>query len=171
MRPLVISLLLATIAIAHPSIKHTHTRRKLHKPASLPYSDHGSDMNSLTPKNSTAPKKSGCHYIVPSTGSFTHKEIFDFETLNTLPEELHADQYDISPANDRAYGYNKQNVVVTPKTLHLRVPGGQEGMIYNAQMCTTVQDILYGSVRTWAKISDVPGVCHGKFCFPYFQHL
>ncbi|KAI5196297.1 hypothetical protein E4T38_08594 [Aureobasidium subglaciale] len=65
---------------------------------------------------------------------------------------------------------------VIKKALTLTVPGGQSsgrrchrlleicltalGPISVAQVATSYSDILYGSVRTVAKISDVPGTTH-----------
>jgi hypothetical protein len=62
--------------------------------------------------------------------------------------------------------YTPEQVSMSEGTLRLKVPGGQNtSPILGAEVQTTVQDILYGSVRTTVQVSEVPGTCHGRaFC-------
>ncbi|KAF2218312.1 concanavalin A-like lectin/glucanase domain-containing protein, partial [Elsinoe ampelina] len=44
-------------------------------------------------------------------------------------------------------------------------PGLVNGEVSSAEVRTVYRDILYGSVRTVAKASSVPGTCHGFFSY------
>jgi len=56
-------------------------------------------------------------------------------------------------------------VNVAGGSLQLKVPGGQRtSPIQGAEVYTTDNDILYGSVRTWVQTSNVAGTCQGTSC-------
>ena len=99
------------------------------------------------------------------SGSFTHTQTFDFTQTNDFPTgDLAISNYGIE-AGTAPYSqmYNSDQVSIYDGTLQLKVPGGQTtSPIYGAEVQTTVQDILYGSVRTTVQVSEVPGTCHGN---------
>ena len=126
----------------------------------------GTCGNSASP----APIKSGCVWQVTNTGSFTQQQSFDFST-NTFPTSGLAISTDTIGAGSAPYSqlYTKANVNVAGGSLQLTVPGGQHASpILGAEVYTTVNDILYASVRTRVQVSNVGGTCHGT---PSFLNL
>ncbi|MCJ1394723.1 hypothetical protein MMC18_007603 [Xylographa bjoerkii] len=94
--------------------------------------------------------------------------MFDFTQLSDFPTaDLAISNYGIE-AGEAPYSqmYDSDQVSIYNGTLQLKVPGGQTtSPIYGAEVQTTVQDILYGSVRTTVQVSEVPGTCHGLFYY------
>ncbi|MCJ1401144.1 hypothetical protein MMC11_004356 [Xylographa trunciseda] len=127
-------------------------------------------VSPATSSVSTSPEpiQSGCLWVVAGSGSFTHTQTFDFTQLTDFPSaDLSISNYDIE-AGKAPYSqiYNSDQVSIDDGTLQLKVPGGQTtSPIYGAEVQTTVQDILYGSVRTTVQVSEVPGTCHGLFYY------
>ena len=117
-----------------------------------------------TPYSAGPPSKSGCVWVVPEAGHFTHHQKFDFSGMTTLPPGLNFEGDFIGAGVARfSQQYTSENIVVAGGNLQLKVPGGQSSSpITGAQVLTSDQDILYGSVRTVAMVSSVPGTCHGK---------
>jgi hypothetical protein len=105
-------------------------------------------------------------WVVPGTGTFAKKSVFTF-TGTGLAADLSASSYQV---NDQSGGapynhlFEPTNVAVSDGFLNLKVPGGQrpssEIPISSAEVTTNVK-MLYGSVRTNAIFSTVPGTCHG----------
>ena len=61
-----------------------------------------------------------------------------------------------------SHQFEESNVVVEDGYLQLIVPGGQEGeSVISTAEITTDFDILYGSVSTYAILTEEPGVCNG----------
>ena len=109
--------------------------------------------------------QSGCLWVVPGSGSFTHTQTFDFTQLSEFPsDDLTISNYDIAAGTAPfSQKYSNEQVSLSDGTLQLLVPGGQStSPILGAEVQTTIQDILYGSVRTTVLVSEVPGTCHGK---------
>ena len=109
--------------------------------------------------------QSGCLWVVPGSGSFTHTQTFDFTQLSKFPSaDLTISNYDIAAGTAPfAQKYSDEQVSLGDGTLQLVVPGGQSASpILGAEIQTTIQDILYGSIRTTVQVSEVPGTCHGK---------
>lgn len=121
-------------------------------------------------------EKIGEIWIVQGVGSFLNKATYTF-TGDTLPEGLQKSDYAVQgrerdlgegrpriPYNHR---FDPENVQVLKGSLHLKVPGNQKphrnhnNEISCAQIETNETNILYGSVRTKAMFSRVPGTCHG----------
>lgn len=110
----------------------------------------------------------GCWWHVHGTGNFKNMVEYTFET-GAIPPGLRVSNW---PVKERLspyhHFYQPCNVFVDPDgCLNLKVPGGQNpeqqnGCVYCAEVGTVEQQILYGSVRTLASFSDVPGTCHGK---------
>lgn len=84
-------------------------------------------------------------------------------TGSTLPAGLYASNYKVGRSGaPLAHKFDPANVKVRNGFLELIVPGGQKGKstISSAEVETTFTT-LYGSVRTWAILTEVPGVCNG----------
>ncbi|KEQ81332.1 concanavalin A-like lectin/glucanase [Aureobasidium pullulans EXF-150] len=76
-----------------------------------------------------------------------------------------ADPEDEEHPFDQFYGV-KNVVLKRGRPLQLRVPGGQtQSPIQGAEFTTAYDDILFASVRTVAKVSNVAGTCHGFFFY------
>ena len=111
---------------------------------------------------------SGCPWIIPSAGTFTHSLIVDFTKLSAFPSTgLKMSTVNIA-AGSSPYSqqYVPANVAVADGSLQLKVPGNQASSpIQGAQIVASDQDILYGSVRTTAQASSVAGTVHGFFYY------
>lgn len=122
--------------------------------------------NALTKSLAATENYSTCMYTVPNVGTFTTALSFDLSSGTTLPSlggDIAASTYTVA-ANNAPYSrrFDLTNIGYTSNTLILTVPGGQTtGPISSAQIVTTYNDILYGSVRTVAKISPIAGTTHG----------
>ncbi|MCJ1284794.1 hypothetical protein MMC26_004130 [Xylographa opegraphella] len=117
---------------------------------------------------SPEPVQSGCLWVVAGSGTFTHAQTFDFTQTKDFPTaDLVISNYGIKAGTaPHSQMYTSDQVSIYDGTLQLKVPGGQTtSPIYGAEIQTTVQDILYGSVRTTVQISEVPGTCHGLFYY------
>ena len=118
--------------------------------------------------------KDGHAWVVPGVGSFTKRAVYAFED-DTVPAGLNVSDYTVQCREDTtpsSIPYNERfdpaNVSVSRGFLNLLVPGGQNPTIDNdyavscAEVTTKEENILYGSFRTSAIFSDVPGTCAGK---------
>lgn len=105
-------------------------------------------------------------WVVDGAGSFTHSQIFDFSALTSFPtNDLAISTYPIG-SSPYTQLYTTSNVAVSSGSLQLKVPGGQTASpILGAEIQTQDDDILYGSVRTTMKASNVAGTCHGAFFY------
>lgn len=62
--------------------------------------------------------------------------------------------------------FQSNNIILSPPYLTLLVPGGQTAHpIKSAQISTSVENVLYASVRTTAILSSVPGTCIATFFY------
>ena len=90
-------------------------------------------------------------------------------TGSSLPSGLFASGDLIKDTNNGApfdHKYDASNVIVRNGFLELRVPGGQKGpVITSAEVFTGDKNILYGSVRTKAIFSTVPGTVQSSFFY------
>ncbi|KAH0345976.1 concanavalin A-like lectin/glucanase, partial [Aureobasidium melanogenum] len=105
--------------------------------------------------------KSGCYWNTDA-GPFNTRFGHDFSVdLYATVENLIPNTYTVlAGLNPLARRFDLVNVGLDPldSSLTLTVPGGQTtGPISVAQLETEYSDILYASVRTVAKISNVPG--------------
>ena len=119
-------------------------------------------------KASAAVTKSGSLYNVPGVASFTHGQTFDFSKLNALPDGLAVSPDHIGKSGDAKFtqDYTEENVKVSGGALQMTVPGGQSGpSIQGAEIASSAR-VLYGSIRTTAKIGASEGVCAGEFKVP-----
>ncbi|KAK6004897.1 hypothetical protein QM012_007676 [Aureobasidium pullulans] len=110
---------------------------------------------------STAGTKSGCYWNTEA-GSFNTRFGHDFSVdLYGTVQDLIPNTYTVNAGlNPLARRFDIVNIGLDPfdLSLTLTVPGGQTtGPISVAQLETDYSDILYASVRTVAKISNVPG--------------
>ncbi|KEQ74942.1 concanavalin A-like lectin/glucanase [Aureobasidium namibiae CBS 147.97] len=116
--------------------------------------------------------KGGCYYKVPNVGLFTTKFNYAWDNYFTLlstgigiVEDLVSSIYTVEAGNSplsRRFDLVNIGISLLDPSMTLTVPGGQkQGPISSAQFTTAYDDILYGSVRTVAKISSVPGTTHG----------
>ncbi|KAI4719518.1 concanavalin A-like lectin/glucanase [Aureobasidium sp. EXF-10727] len=114
----------------------------------------------------------GCYYKVPNVGLFTTRMNYAWDNPFTLVaqgvglvEDLVSSLYTVSAGNSplpRRFDLVNIGISLLDPSITLTVPGRQtKGPISSAQITTAYDDILYGSVRTVAKISNVPGTTHG----------
>ncbi|KAG9831372.1 concanavalin A-like lectin/glucanase, partial [Aureobasidium melanogenum] len=111
--------------------------------------------------SSAAGSKSGCYWNTEA-GSFNTRFGHDFSIdLYATVQDLLPNTYTVlAGLNPLARRFDLVNIGLDPLdlSLTLTVPGGQTtGPISVAQLETEYSDILYASVRTVAKISNVPG--------------
>jgi len=93
--------------------------------------------------------------------SFASTTTFDFAHATALPAGLSIDTGTVE-GTPLAHSFDAANVKVADGFLQLKVPGGQQGRqcISCAEVATTFQ-VKYASVRTYAVLTEVPGVCNG----------
>jgi hypothetical protein len=115
-----------------------------------------------------ATAKKSCMITVPGVGRFNQHVKYDFAKWTNFPQGLSISDYGIqADPNDDEHPfdqfYGPNNVILKRgRPLQLRVPGGQtKSPIQGAEITTAYDDVLYASVRTVAKVSSVPGTCHG----------
>lgn len=117
-------------------------------------------------------QKGGCYYSVPNVGLFTTRMSYSWNNAFTLAstgvgvvQDLVSSIYTVGAGNSplpRRFDLVNIGTSLLDPSLTLTVPGGQtKGPISSAQITTAYDDIMYGSVRTVAKISSVPGTTHG----------
>lgn len=135
----------------------------------LASSSTATDLNNTELLQERATAKKSCMTTLPGVGRFNQYVKYDFAKWSSFPLGLSKSDYGITadPDDDehpfdQYYGPN--NVILKPgRPLQLRVPGGQtKSPIQGAEFTTAYDDILYASVRTVAKVSSVPGTCHGR---------
>lgn len=119
--------------------------------------------------SSAQPTQNSCgQWVVPGTGNFANKSVFNFAG-SSLPAGLSASNYEVDDQNGGApynHVFEPANVAVSGGYLNLKVPGGQkptENTAISSAEVVTNTNMLYGSVRTNAIFSTVPGTCQGKF--------
>ncbi|THZ19917.1 concanavalin A-like lectin/glucanase [Aureobasidium pullulans] len=125
----------------------------------------------LLESRAAATKKS-CMITLPGVGRFNQYVKYDFAKWSKFPLGLSISNYGIiaDPEDeehpfDQFYG-TKNVVLKRGRPLQLRVPGGQtQSPIQGAEFTTAYDDILFASVRTVAKVSNVAGTCHGFFFY------
>ncbi|RDX57385.1 concanavalin A-like lectin/glucanase [Lentinus brumalis] len=82
--------------------------------------------------------------------------------------QLYRSAYNVTPAED-PYGhqFRTENVDIQNGYLTLKVSGGTQpgGLVPSAEVGTYDSNILYGTFKTTAISSPVPGVCHGFFTY------
>ena len=120
-----------------------------------------------------ATAKKSCMVTAPGVGRFNQYVKYDFAQWTHFPLGLSISNYGIqADPNDDEHPfdqyYGPNNVLLKKgRPLQLRVPGGQtKSPIQGAEITTAYDDILYASVRTVAKVSSVPGTCHGLWSYP-----
>ena len=96
--------------------------------------------------------------FVPRQGDgFANTKTFTFEG-SSLPSDLVASNYQAG-----GHSFSSANAVVGDGYLQLKVPGGQAvGSVLCGEVSTTMTNILYGSVRTFAILSQPAGTVNGK---------
>ncbi|KAK5314622.1 hypothetical protein LTR93_010346 [Exophiala xenobiotica] len=115
-------------------------------------------------------------WLVDGVGTFDHRALYTFQ--NGFPEGLEKSNYTLNqrgpgpnPAVPFSPHYEPRNVHIYEGMLALTVPGGQrpsepsDWRLSCAQVETVAHNIQYGSVRTKAMFSQVPGTCHGLFFY------
>ena len=113
----------------------------------------------------TPPTKEGCVWVVDGAESFTQSLTIDFSASTTLPSTLSISTDTIGSTPDTQL-YTTGNVVVQDGTLQLKVPGGQTASpILGAEVYTSIDNILYASVRTTMQVSTVPGTVSSPFFY------
>ncbi|GAB7360410.1 hypothetical protein MBLNU230_g8367t1 [Neophaeotheca triangularis] len=86
---------------------------------------------------------------------------------DSLPAGLHVSDTQIgAPPGLLQRKHDQQNVVVKDGFLHLTVPGRQHGR--DPLSCAEVRTafkVRYGSVKTYAILTETPGICNGMFMY------
>ncbi|KAI4857944.1 concanavalin A-like lectin/glucanase [Aureobasidium sp. EXF-8846] len=130
------------------------------------------DLNTTELLEERATAKKSCMMTLNGVGRFNQYVKYDFAKWSNFPLGLSVSNYGIEadPEDDEHpfdQHYGPNNVVLKRgRPLQLRVPGGQKrSPIQGAEFTTAYDDILYASVRTVAKVSAVPGTCHGFFFY------
>jgi hypothetical protein len=106
---------------------------------------------------------------VPGVGTFMNYENWDFSTLTALPEGLVASDNTIENGPPALYWhqFSPNNVVVKGGYMTLTLPGGQDtSPISCAQVTTTIDNIFYASIRTYAILGAAPGAVNGNTTYP-----
>lgn len=111
-------------------------------------------------------------YEVDGVGTFTNHASYDFSTLQSLPlpDGLYISQDPPIAASGQAQ-YARQslasNVDIANGYLEIKVPGSQDPSsdILTYGEVHTAADVLYGSVRTYAILSNEAGTCQGMFFY------
>jgi hypothetical protein len=126
------------------------------------------DLNTTELLEERATAKKSCMITLNGVGRFNQYVKYDFAKWSNFPLGLSVSNYGIEadPEDDEHpfdQHYGPNNVILKRgRPLQLRVPGGQtKSPIQGAEFTTAYSDILYASVRTVAKVSAVPGTCHG----------
>lgn len=117
---------------------------------------------------SSAATWDGCQYQVKGVGNFNTHLSVDFTKISKLPSTLQVSTNTIGagPYAPYARRFDASNIKLGTDGLTMLVPGGQKkSPISSAQLITTWDDILHGSVRTVAIASNVPGTVHGLFFY------
>ena len=96
---------------------------------------------------------------------FATSTTWTFGPSAALPAGLSA-ATDFIAGSPLTHTFAKSNVKVEDGFLILNVPGGQAGNsdISSAEISTDFQ-VKYASVRTWAILTEEPGVCNGMFLY------
>lgn len=115
----------------------------------------------------------GNAWSVDGVGIFDHRAVYTFH--HGFPEGLQKSNYTLhqrgrgsSPVVAFNPQYDPRNVHIVNGMLALTVPGRQKPSQNSgwrlgcAQVETVADNIQYGSVRTKAIFSQVPGTCHGE---------
>ncbi|GAB7350627.1 hypothetical protein MBLNU459_g1190t1 [Dothideomycetes sp. NU459] len=115
---------------------------------------------------SSAGTQSGCFWSVSGVGSFNTHVNYNWGTnMNQNVTDISASTYTVASNNakfSRRFDQTNIGVSTADSAITLTVPGGQtSGPISSAQLMTVYGDILYGSVRTVAKIAAAGGTTHG----------
>lgn len=98
-------------------------------------------------------------------GQFPASTTWTFGASGALPTGIRAATDHIG-SEPLTHTFAKKNVYVEDGFLVLNVPGGQAGNddISSAEISTDF-DVQYASVRTWATLTDGPGVCNAMFFY------
>jgi len=107
-------------------------------------------------------------YDIPGVGTFNTLLHADFTQLSSLPEALQIGTSTVAASGSPyARQFRQDNVFINNgSSISLVVPGRQTASpISSARISTIYEDILYGSVRTVAKVAPTPGSCHGFFFY------
>ncbi|KAI5200398.1 concanavalin A-like lectin/glucanase [Aureobasidium subglaciale] len=128
------------------------------------------DTSLLDPRAATTEKS--CMHTVPGVGRFNQYVKYNLADWSNFPLGLSISNYGITAdPNDDEHPFDQYygpgNVILKKgQPLKLRVPGGQKkSPIQGAEFTTAYDDVLFASVRTVAKVSAVPGTCHGFFFY------
>ncbi|PSK56699.1 Beta-glucanase [Elsinoe australis] len=123
---------------------------------------------SAAQKTSPPATWTGKGYNVAGVGTFNSFFQIDFSKLSDFPSSLDISTNTVGAGNSPyARTFSKSNIrmnrgdsvslLVQPKVIDGSIPSGE--------FSTGIDDILYGSVRTVAKASNVSGTCHGFFSY------
>jgi len=111
----------------------------------------------------------GSGWSLGNLGTFQRKWSWTFnQTLasGTVPSGLSVIEEPTIGSGKYQWNTLKGNVQVNGGYMNLKVPGGQTKVPYSgAEVQTCVGNILYGSFRTRAIVSNTPGTCSGNFFY------
>ena len=113
----------------------------------------------------------GQSYLVAGAGAFKHAGTYTFEE-GILPSGLAVSRdFILDSSAPFSHEFREECVYIGPDgTLKIIVPGGQRvhdqgERAFCGEVHTVENRILHCSVRTVAKFSNIPGVCHGIFFY------
>lgn len=132
-------------------------------------------VEAATTKLSTTVNKQETTNVAAAEGSddtvkaqFSASTTWDFAMVDAIPTDLHVSTDHIKADSDSpmSHTFETSNVAIEDGFLVLNVPGDQAGKsdLSSAEVVTTF-DMMYGSVRTWAILTEEPGVCNGIFFY------
>lgn len=107
-------------------------------------------------------------YTVENVGTFNSHFSLKFASFSSLPSPLVASTKTIGAGTaPHSRQFNASNIITTTgQPLRMLVPGAQHtSPIQCAEMTTSYNDVLYGSIRTVARASNISGVVHGFFMY------
>ena len=91
--------------------------------------------------------------------TYSYKTTFTFDG-QALPSGLSVSNYQAGQ-----HYFSPSNAAVTGGYLQLKVPGGQAiGNVSSGEVVTNVNNILYGSFRVYAILSQPAGIVNGAQC-------
>jgi len=102
---------------------------------------------------------------------FAASTTWDFAGLTTLPSGLAPADYPIADAVPTPRVFDPANVYIEDGSLVLKVQAySGSGPISCGEIATTF-NISYGSIRTWAVLTEVPGVVNGIFLYSNYEGI
>ncbi|GAA5899362.1 glycoside hydrolase family 16 protein [Sporobolomyces salmoneus] len=172
--PTLVSLFLATTSLVEA---RTHAKKRCDDPpaTALPTTAYGPGFSTNDPPKATSTNTASSPAETPDVPPGGH--YLDFSTFDpstgSAEAFLNKNGYMVSSyaiENDGVAGsipreFIKSNVDIVDGALRLKITGQSgKGMIKSAEI-ESYEDVLYGTLETWAKGTPVKGACQGIFFY------